>query len=41
MKLDSKLNVWFTGFMATGKSRVGSIVAERLGRNFVDTDKLI
>ena len=41
MKLDSKLNVWFTGFMATGKSRVGSIVAERLGRNFVDTDRLI
>jgi shikimate kinase/3-dehydroquinate synthase len=41
MKLDPKLNVWFTGFMATGKSRVGSIVAERLGRHFVDTDRLI
>lgn len=27
--------------MATGKSRVGSIVASRLGRRFVDTDKLI
>jgi len=41
MKLDPNLNVWFTGFMATGKSRVGSIVADRLGRQFVDTDKLI
>jgi len=41
MRLDPKLNVWFTGFMATGKSRVGSIVAERLGRQFVDTDRMI
>lgn len=41
MRLDPKLNVWFTGFMATGKSRVGSLVAERLGRSFIDTDKMI
>lgn len=41
MRLDPKTNVWFTGFMATGKSRVGSLVAERLGRTFIDTDRLI
>ncbi|HSQ42740.1 MAG TPA: shikimate kinase, partial [Fibrobacteraceae bacterium] len=41
MKLDAKMNVWFTGFMATGKSRVGSLVAERLDRVFIDTDKRI
>lgn len=41
MRLDPKTNVWFTGFMATGKSRVGFLVAERLGRTFIDTDRLI
>lgn len=30
-----------SGFMATGKSTVGPIVAERLGMEFVDTDTLI
>ncbi len=29
------------GFMGTGKSAVGKILAARLGRNFVDTDQLI
>src|SRR5438105_10259157 len=29
------------GFMATGKTSVGRIVASRLGRPFVDTDALI
>jgi shikimate kinase len=29
------------GFMATGKSTVGRLVAERLGRRFVDLDQLI
>lgn len=32
------LNVVLTGFMATGKTVVGHIVARRLGRPFVDTD---
>ena len=33
--------VYLTGFMATGKSKVGPILAERLGRAFVDTDDLV
>ena len=34
-------NLILTGFMGTGKSAVGRLVAERLGRPFVDTDQLI
>ena len=34
-------HVWFTGFMATGKSRLGALVAERLGIPFEDTDHWI
>lgn len=34
-------HVWFTGFMATGKSRIGELVAERLGLPFEDTDHWI
>ncbi len=34
-------HVYFTGFMASGKSRVGRHVAERLKRPFIDTDFLI
>lgn len=34
-------NIVLTGFMGTGKSTVGRIVAERLARRFVDTDALI
>jgi len=30
-----------TGFMATGKSRVGRCLAQVLGRTFVDTDDLV
>lgn len=37
---DSK-NIVLTGFMATGKSSVGRLVAERLGRPFVDLDERI
>jgi len=33
--------IFLTGFMATGKSRVGQLVAQRLEREFVDTDSLI
>ena len=34
-------NVVLTGFMGTGKSTIGSRLAERLGFDFVDTDELI
>ncbi len=34
-------NVVLTGFMATGKTTVGRLLAERLGYEFVDTDQLI
>lgn len=34
-------NVVLTGFMGTGKTTVGRLVAERLGRTFVDTDDII
>lgn len=34
-------NVVLTGFMGTGKSTVGRIVAARLGHDFVDTDVVI
>ena len=34
-------NIVLTGFMASGKSTVGKILAERLNYRFVDTDRLI
>ena len=34
-------SVVLTGFMATGKSTVGRLLAEHLGFDFVDTDRLI
>ncbi len=36
-----RANIVLTGFMGTGKSTVGRLVAERLGRRHVDTDVLI
>ena len=34
-------NVVLTGFMGTGKTTVGRILADRLGYGFVDTDEVI
>lgn len=34
-------NLILTGFMGTGKSTMGQLVAAKLGRNFVDMDMLI
>ncbi len=34
-------NIILTGFMGTGKSTVGRILAHRLGMDHVDTDKMI
>ncbi|NCG37910.1 MAG: shikimate kinase, partial [Actinobacteria bacterium] len=34
-------NLVLTGFMGTGKSTVGRILAIELGRDFVDTDDVI
>jgi shikimate kinase len=38
---DSELNLVLTGFMGTGKTTAGQIVATRLGRPFIDMDAVI
>lgn len=39
--MDERPNVILTGFMGTGKTTVGRLVAERIGYEFADTDELI
>ncbi len=34
-------NIVLTGFMGTGKTTVGRLLARKLGRRFVDTDEMI
>ncbi len=41
MPLPLTRNIYFTGFMASGKSRIGSLTAASLGWKFFDIDKLI
>ncbi|SNB46186.1 shikimate kinase [Geobacter sp. DSM 9736] len=41
MSAVSDKHVFLTGFMGTGKSTVGRILADRLGRRFVDLDACI
>ncbi len=36
-----KKHLYFTGFMASGKSRTGRALADRLARPFIDTDAVI
>ena len=38
---NTERNVVLTGFMGTGKSTVGRILADRLGRELVDTDAVV
>ena len=41
MKQGTQNNVVITGFMATGKSTVGRLVAQKLDFRFIDTDEMI
>jgi shikimate kinase/3-dehydroquinate synthase len=41
MKIPLTRSIFFTGFMATGKSRIGSLTAASLGWKFFDTDRLV
>jgi 3-dehydroquinate synthase len=41
MQKNDKKNIILTGFMGTGKTTVGSLLATQLGREFIDTDELI
>ena len=41
MRLLEGRQIFLTGFMATGKSKIGPLLAGLLGRPFVDTDALV
>jgi shikimate kinase len=38
---NNNTNIILTGFMGTGKTTVGKLLAKKLKREFIDTDKLI
>jgi shikimate kinase len=40
-RMTAERNIILTGYRATGKSAVGRLLAQRLGRTFLDTDRLI
>ncbi len=41
MQKNDNKNIILTGFMGTGKTTVGKLLARKLKRDFIDTDKLI
>jgi len=41
MQNNDNKNIIFTGFMGTGKTTVGKLLAKKLNREFIDTDQLI
>ena len=41
MQNNDNRNIILTGFMGTGKTTVGKLLAKKMNRNFIDTDQLI
>lgn len=41
LRATTRANIVLTGFMGSGKTTVGRLLARRLGRRFVDTDDII
>lgn len=39
--IDRRMNIVLVGFMGTGKTTIGRLLAQRLRRNFMDTDRWI
>ncbi|GHV15133.1 hypothetical protein AGMMS49938_12610 [Fibrobacterales bacterium] len=35
------MNIYFTGFMASGKTRIGKLIAEKLQMEYIDSDEFI
>ena len=41
LNINNKLNISLCGMMGSGKSAIGKILANKLGYNFIDVDKII